>query len=66
MITGALIAKWIMAQVNYDHGNLITMAFVLLLGMTVFTITTYAILQFSTKGMRMFTIRIKNILSRKI
>jgi len=66
MIAGAMVAKWMMAQFQYEHSNLITLVFVLLLGMTVFIIITYAILMLSTKGMRMFTIRIKNILLRRI
>jgi hypothetical protein len=61
-----MAAKWTMTQFNYEHGDFITLAFVLLLGMIVFIITTYAILMLSTKGMRMFTKRIKNILARKI
>ena len=66
LIVGALVAKWMMAQFQYEHSDLITLVFVLLLGMTVFIIITYAILMLSTKGMRMFTIRIKNILLRRI
>ena len=66
LIIGAMAAKWTMTQFNYEHGDFITLAFVLLLGMIVFIITTYAILMLSTKGMRMFTKRIKNILARKI
>jgi len=66
LITGAIVAKWVMVQFNYEYSDLISLSLVLLLGMTVFILTTYTILMLSTKGMRMFTIRIKNILSRKI
>ena len=66
LIIGAMAAKWTMTQFNYEHGDFITLAFVLLLGMIVFIITIYAILMLSAKGMRMFTKRIKNILARKI
>ena len=66
LITGAIVSKWVMVQFNYEYSDLISLALVLLLGMTVFILTTYTILMLSTKGMRMFTIRIKNILSRNI
>lgn len=66
LITGAIVAKWVMVQFNYEYSDLISLSLVLLLGMTVFILTTYTILMLSTKGMRMFSIRIKNILSRKI
>ena len=66
LVAGALCAKWIMSLFKSQQGDFITLAFVLLLGMMVFIITTYAILVLSTKGMRMFTIRIKNILTRRI
>lgn len=66
LITGAIVSKWVMVQFNYEYSDLISLSLVLLLGMTVFILTTYTILMLSTKGMRMFSIRIKNILSRKI
>lgn len=66
LLAGALVSKWVMAQFNYTNDNLITLAFILILGMMVFIVTTYAILMLSTKGMRMFTTRIKNILARRI
>lgn len=66
LITGAIVSKWVMVQFNYEYSDLISLALVLLLGMTVFILTTYTILMLSTKGMRMFTIRIKNILTRRV
>ncbi len=66
LVTGALVAKWVMALFHFEYSDLFFLAFVLLLGMIVFILITYAILMLSTKGMRMFTIRIKNILSRRI
>lgn len=66
LITGAIVAKWVMVQFNYEYSDLISLSLVLLLGMTVFILTTYTILMLSTKGMRMFSIRIKNILTRRV
>ena len=66
LITGAIVSKWVMVQFNYEYSDLISLSLVLLLGMTVFILTTYTILMLSTKGMRMFTIRIKNILTRRV
>ena len=66
LIVGAFIAKFAMNQINYGEDNLIATSFAIILGLLVYIITTYVILYFCTKGMRMFTTRIKNIIFHKI
>ena len=50
----------------FDKNNIITLATNIIIGLLLYIIITYTILMFFTKGMRMFTIRLKNILKRKI
>jgi hypothetical protein len=66
LISGAIISKYIMGMINFDENNIITIVFNILLGLLAYIAITYTILMFFTRGMRMFTIRIKNILKQKI
>lgn len=66
LLIGAFIAKFVMSQINYGEHELITTGLAIILGLSVYIITTYVILYSCTKGMRMFTTRIKNILLHKI
>ena len=66
LIGGAIITKYIMALIMFDKNNIITLATNIIIGLLLYIIITYTILMFFTKGMRMFTIRLKNILKRKI
>lgn len=66
LMTGALIAKYAMRQFNNDENNLMMTGITIIIGLLIYIITTYAILYSCTKGMRKFTIRIKNILTHRI
>jgi O-antigen/teichoic acid export membrane protein len=66
LLAGAIISRFAMNQINDGNDNLIATVIAIILGLATYIITTYAILYFCTKGMRMFTIRIKNILAHKI
>ncbi len=66
LITGAFIAKSVMKLISYEETNFITVILVTILGILVFSISTYTILLLCTKGMRMFTTRIRNILTHNI
>lgn len=66
LLVGAFIAKFAMSQINNEGDNLIATIIAILLGLSIYIITTYVILYFCTKGMRMFTIRVKNILTHRI
>lgn len=66
LIGGAIVSKFIMGMTNFDENNIIGIAFNTLLGLLAYIAITYTILMISTKGMRKFTIRLKNILKQKI
>ena len=66
LLVGAFIAKFAMDQINYGGNNLITTIIAIILGLSIYIVITYVILMSCTKGMRMFTTRIKNILARRI
>lgn len=66
LIVGAFISKFIMRQIDYEDNDYSTILIVNILGFITYIIVTYIILLISTKGMRMFTTRIKNILSSRI
>lgn len=66
LIAGAFIAKLVMRQIHFDNSDYFTLFIDILLGFITFIIVTYAILYLCTKGMRMFTTRIKNILTSRI
>lgn len=66
LIAGACIAKFVMRQIPCEGNYIILTVLDIFVGLTVFTLVTYIILQISTKGMRMFTIRVKKIITHKI
>ena len=66
LIAGAIVAKFAMRIINDDENKLIMTGITIIIGLLIYFITTYAILFFCTKGMRMFTIRIRNILAHRI
>lgn len=66
LFSGAIFAKFVSNQINHTSGISITSVMAILLGLATYLITTYLVLYFCTKGMRMFTTRIKNILTHKI
>jgi len=66
LLIGAFIAKFVMNQIYSEENNLITTGFVVLLGLSIFITITYVSLLICTKGMRMFTFRIRRILANKI
>lgn len=66
LIIGAVIVKHIINLFDIAEKNILTMACFLILGLTMYTLITYAMLFCCTNGMRLFTIRVKNILTHKI
>lgn len=66
LLIGAIIARFAMNQINDGGYNFIATIIAIVIGLGIYIITTYALLFFCTKGMRMFTIRIKNILTHKV
>lgn len=66
LLVGAFIAKFAMSLINFGESNLIATGVAIIFGLSVYIITTYVILYSCTKGMRMFTTRIKNILAHRI
>ena len=50
----------------FDKNNIIALATNIIIGLLLYIIITYIVLMIFTKGMQMFTIRLKNILKRKI
>lgn len=66
LIAGAIVAKFAMRMINNDENNLIITGITIIVGILIYFIMTYAILYSCTKGMRKFTIRIRNILAHKI
>lgn len=63
LIVCAIITKIIMKQVCNDESNVFSLFISIIIGVFIYTISTYIILLLCTKGMRMFTCRIKKILS---
>ncbi len=66
LITGAIVAKFAMSIINNEESCVPTTIITIIVGLSIYIITTYVILLYLTSGMRMFTIRIKNILFHKI
>jgi hypothetical protein len=66
LIAAAIVAKFAMRIINDDENKLIMTGITIIIGLLIYSITTYTILYFCTKGMRMFTIRIRNILAHRI
>lgn len=64
LVSGALIMKLFMSKVYYDESNYIDSTLVTIVVLLIYIIATYAILFLCTKGMRMFTLRIKNIIKK--
>ena len=65
-VGAAALAKQVMGLIDYDSSNVFVLAVVLFAELTVFIITTYAILMLTTRGMRLFTVRIRKIIAHKI
>ena len=66
LVLVGLFVNYIMQQFDYQENNYIAIAIVCLIGLIMYSIITYSILYLCTKGMRMFTSRIKNIIKNKI
>ena len=66
LLAGAFVAKYAMSQINYGEKSLFATGIAIILGLSTYIITTYVILLSCTKGMRRFSIRIKNILTHRI
>ena len=66
LIVSACIAKFVMRQIPYEDNHITIIVLDIFVGLIVFSLVTYIILQISTKGMRMFTIRVRNIIIHKI
>lgn len=66
LVAGAFIAKSAIRQMCFEEDSPLYIAFAILLSIFIFIVSTYMTLMICTKGMRMFTIRIKNILLRRI
>lgn len=66
LIGGAIIAKLSMKQIDYNEDSLAETIFVILMGILIYILTTYTILILCTNGMKMFTVRIKKIITHKI
>ena len=66
LIAGAVVAKFAMRLINNEEGDLIITGITIIVGLLIYITTTYVILFSCTKGMRKFTVRIKNILTHRI
>ena len=66
LIGGAIFSKYIMGMTNFNENNIIAISIEILLGLLSYIAITYTLLMIFTKGMRKFTIRLKNILKQKI
>lgn len=66
LLAGAVIAKFIIKEIYADNNLSISSVMAILSGWVTYVVTTYIALYLCTKGMRMFTVRIKNIATRKI
>lgn len=62
----AVITKFIINLFEIAEKNILTTACILTLGLIIYVVITYAMLFYCTNGMRLFTTRIKNILTNKI
>ena len=65
LLMGAFIAKFAINQINYEKDNLFVIGLTIILGLSIYVITTYVMLLLCTKSMHRFTIRIKNIITHK-
>ena len=66
LIVGALIAKSLMSQISDKESNILIIALSIVIGLTVFSLITFSILYLCNRGMRMFIVRIKNIITNRI
>ena len=66
LVVGAFISIFGIRQIGYEDNDNFTLLIVIVIGFFTFIISTYTILFLCTKGMRMFTNRIKNILSSSL
>ena len=66
LVLVGLFVNYIIQQFDYLEKNYIAIAIICLIGLLMYSIITYSILYLCTKGMRMFTSRIKNIIKNKI
>lgn len=66
LITGSIIAKCLMSLINYNESSYIEVFFASTIALFIFIITTFIILYLITRSMRMFTYRIRNIITNKI
>lgn len=62
LVIVAYATKLFTAHFLYENRNIISMIIILLTGIILYILTTYTILYLTTKGMRLFTNRIKSIL----
>ena len=66
LVVGALIAKSLMIQIGDKESNIFIIALSIVIGLTVFSLITFSILYLCNRGMRMFIVRIKNIITNRI
>lgn len=66
LMAGAFIAKLSMNKFHVEEDNIIYQGIIITFGLIIYIAITYLALYASTKGMRMFTIRIKKIIEHKI
>ena len=66
LLVSAYIATVTMMQIRNEENNILIIVISIIFGIVIFMITSYIVLFIFTKGMRMFTARIKNILTHVI
>lgn len=66
LVVGALIAKSLMIQISDKESCILIIALSIVIGLTVFSLITFSILYLCNRGMRMFIVRIKNIITNRI
>lgn len=66
LIACAFFVKIILNTTCYNRDNNFELILFILLGFIIYAFTTYLVLFLCTRGMRMFTTRVKNILTHKI
>ena len=62
----AFFTKFVMKQLCNEEDNIFVITLFIIVGLIIFSISSYTILLLCTKGMRMFTNRIKRILMHKV
>ena len=63
LLLGAVLVKYLMSMIMIKEDNYVTITIVNIFGVLIYCGITYGIFMLFSKGMRMFTLRIRNILN---